>query len=262
MRDWRVRIARLPPMSIATPAWPPLLASLGIGARSSPHAHHAMHFVIAADGELGVRAGASGLAVPGVLTAPDVSHAIDAHDREILLVFVDPESDAGSALSAALPGPVRSLDAADRAALYTRDAMALMQGEGDAWIRRAVARLGVEVPAPRPPLHPRVRRVLRHLRTLPSGADTSLETLAEVAQLSPGRLMHTFTESIGIPLRPYLAWLRLQRAAAEISRGTPLSSAAAASGFSDAAHMSRTFRRMLGMAPSMLQPPRSQPVRS
>lgn len=74
--------------------------------------------------------------------------------------------------------------------------------------------------------------------------------------------MHAFTASIGIPLRPYLAWLRLQRAAGEIVRGVPLSSAAAAAGFSDAAHMSRTFRRMLGMAPSMLQPPRSQPVRS
>src|SRR4051794_41042523 len=124
MADCRVRLARLPPMSIATPAWPPLLASLGIGARSSPHAHHGMHFVVAAHGELEVRAGASSLAMPGVLTAPDVSHALDARDREVLLVFVDPESDAGSALTAALPGPVRALDAADRAALYTRDAMA------------------------------------------------------------------------------------------------------------------------------------------
>jgi len=63
-------------------------------------------------------------------------------------------------------------------------------------------------------------------------------------------------------LRPYLAWLRLQRAAGDIVRGEPLSSAAAAAGFSDAAHMSRTFRRMLGMPPTTLQPPRSQPVRS
>jgi AraC-like DNA-binding protein len=261
MRRYRMRIARLPPASLATPAWPPLLASQGSGARSSPHAHHAMHFVIAADAELEIRAGRSAFRAPGVLTAPDVSHALDASDREILLVFVDPESDAGAALATALDGPVRALDPATRAALYTEDALALMQGEGDAWVRRAVERLGVAVPAPRPALHPRVRRVLRHLRALPPEADTSLAALAEVAQLSPGRLMHTFTESIGIPLRPYLAWLRLQRAAGEITRGTPLSSAAAASGFSDAAHMSRTFRRMLGMAPSMLQP-RSQPVRS
>lgn len=256
-----MRIARLPPSIAATPGWPPLLATQGAGARSSPHAHHAMHFIVAADGELEVCAGST-IRVPGVVTAPDVRHAIDADGRDILLVFIDPESDAGSALAAALDGPVRALDAAARAALYTRDAMALMQGDGDRWVRTAVAALGVATPAPRPPLHPRVRRVLRHLRTLPSEADTSLAALADVAQLSPGRLMHAFTASVGIPLRPYLAWLRLQRAAAEITRGTPLSMAAAASGFSDAAHMSRTFRRMLGMAPSMLRPVRSEPVRS
>jgi len=251
-----MRIARLPPVNLATPGWPPLLASHGTGSASSQHAHHAMHFVLAADGELAVRAGRAALAAPGVLTAPDVAHAIDARDREILLVFIDPERAAGSALGAALGGPLRALDAAARAALYTRDALALMQGEGDAWVRRAVARLDAAAPAPRPPIHPRVRRVLRHLRTLPAGGDTSLAALAAVAQLSPGRLMHAFTESIGIPLRPYLAWLRLQRAAGEITRGTPLSLAAASAGFSDAAHMSRTFRRMLGMAPSMLQPAR------
>jgi transcriptional regulator GlxA family with amidase domain len=51
----------------------------------------------------------------------------------------------------------------------------------------------------------------------------------------------------------YLAWLRV-RATGEITHGTPLSSAAAASGFRDAALLSRTFRRMLGVAPSMRVP--------
>ena len=67
-----------------------------------------------------------------------------------------------------------------------------------------------------------------------------------------------------LPVRPYLAWLRLQRAAAAIVAGTPLATAALDAGFADAAHMSRTFRRMLGMAPSMLRPlaPSSAPARA
>lgn len=221
-----------------------------------------MHVVLAVQGELTVRLGKRTLHAAGVLTAPDVSHAIDAVDREIMLVFIDPESDGGAALAAALTSPVRLFDAAARDALCAADPMALMTGGGDAWIATAIAALGAPAPAARPSVHPRVRRVLKHLRALPSDADVSLESLAEIAELSPSRLMHAFTASIGIPLRPYLAWLRLQRAAGDIVRGEALSSAAASAGFSDAAHMSRTFRRMFGMAPSMLQPPRSQPVRS
>jgi AraC-like DNA-binding protein len=68
--------------------------------------------------------------------------------------------------------------------------------------------------------------------------------------------MHVFTDSMGIPLRPYLAWLRLQRAATAIVGGNSLGEAAHAAGFADAAHMSRTFKRMLGVAPSFLRPMR------
>lgn len=106
-----------------------------------------------------------------------------------------------------------------------------------------------------------MRKLLRLLRDDPGEADTSLEALAARVGLSPGRLMHVFTASIGTPLRPYLAWLRLQRAAAAIVGGMSLTEAAAAAGFSDGAHMSRTFRRMLGLPPSALRVP-SQPVRS
>jgi AraC-like DNA-binding protein len=101
--------------------------------------------------------------------------------------------------------------------------------------------------------------VLRHLREAPAGADTSLAALAAVARLSPGRFMHAFTESVGIPLRPYLRWLMLERAGAALASGAPLGDAAYAAGFADAAHMSRTFRRMFGVSPSEVRR-RSQSV--
>ncbi len=88
---------------------------------------------------------------------------------------------------------------------------------------------------------------------MPADGDKSLNALASAVGLSPGRLMHAFTTSIGVPIRPYLAWLKLQRAAAAITTGTPLSQAAHAAGFADAAHMSRTFRRMFGISPSLLR---------
>jgi AraC-like DNA-binding protein len=199
--------------------------------------------------------------MPGVLTAPDVPHAIDATGREVLLVFLDPESDVGAALGATLEGPVRALTAAERDALAEgADPLRLMQETGVAWTHRAVEVLGAGTPTQRT-VHPRVRKLLGLLRGLPPDSDTSLPTLAAQVKLSPGRLMHAFTESVGLPLRPYLAWLRLQRAAGAIVSGVPLGEAAHAAGFSDSAHMTRTFRRMLGMTPSMLRPP-GQPTRS
>jgi transcriptional regulator GlxA family with amidase domain len=119
--------------------------------------------------------------------------------------------------------------------------------------------LQVPPPAGRRAIHPRVRKVLAVLRAAGVNDATSLEALAGLVRLSPSRLMHVFTESVGIPLRPYLAWLRLQRAAMAIVNGLPMGDAAHAAGFADSAHMSRTFKRMLGVAPSMLRPMRCSP---
>jgi AraC-like DNA-binding protein len=62
--------------------------------------------------------------------------------------------------------------------------------------------------------------------------------------------MHAFTESVGTPLRPYILWLRLQLASSELVAGTDITEIAQRAGFSDGAHLTRTFRRMLGTTPS------------
>jgi AraC-like DNA-binding protein len=80
----------------------------------------------------------------------------------------------------------------------------------------------------------------------------TLPWMAEVAGLSPSRLMHLFTESVGVPPRPYVRWLRLQRACGEIMQGASITEAAHRCGFSDASHLARTIRRMMGTTPSEL----------
>ncbi|WP_434389920.1 helix-turn-helix domain-containing protein [Melittangium boletus] len=252
----RLASAPLPPVENALPLWPPLLAARGPGTSSSGHAHHALHLVLGLDGPLRVRSeGGPWESMAGVLTAPDVPHALDAEGRQVLLVFLDPESEVGAALAARLSGPLRALSPEERDALLPGAEPARLMGpEGAAWTRRVMEVLGAPMPSAPRAIHPRVRKVLRLLRDLPPEADTSLEALAAQVGLSPGRLMHAFTESIGLPWRPYLAWLRLQRAAAGIVAGMPLGEAAHAAGFSDAAHMTRTFQRMLGLPPSALKP--------
>ena len=109
-------------------------------------------------------------------------------------------------------------------------------------------------------VHPRVNQALRSIPgRLENSRDVSLKTLAAISGLSPSRFMHVFTESVGLPLRRYILGLRLQRACSELKAGSNVTSAACCAGFSDAAHLTRTFRRMLGITPTNLFPHKRSP---
>lgn len=233
--------------------WPAVLVTWGPGGASRLHAHHCWHLVVGLDSDLSVTTSARGRArhAGALLTAPDVPHAVDARGTRALAVFVEPESETGERLlSVRGPGAVELLHGprADRVRQLLRP-----EGPALADAETAVARalfLGSDPVAPPAGRHPGVRRVLRHLREAPPDADSSLAALAAVAGLSTGRFMHAFTAAVGIPLRPYLRWLKLERAGAALAGGASLGEAAYGAGFADAAHMTRTFRRMFGVTPS------------
>lgn len=74
---------------------------------------------------------------------------------------------------------------------------------------------------------------------------------AEVASqlaLSESRFLHLFREELGIAWRPYLLWRRMICALQAIINNTSATNAAHLAGFSDSAHLSRTFRKNFGMS--------------
>lgn len=100
---------------------------------------------------------------------------------------------------------------------------------------------------PPPRVDARVRRVLKQLKTEPV---ESLSALASRYGLSPDRLSHLVKQDTGMALRKHVVWSRLM---ALLSRGEhypSLAAAAAAAGFSDHAHLTRTYRNYLGRLPS------------
>lgn len=84
--------------------------------------------------------------------------------------------------------------------------------------------------------------------------DIPLETLADIANLSPSHFNAVFKEHIGVPPHRYILHLRINRAK-ELLLTTRLSIAqvAAEVGFYDQSHLTKHMRRLLGVTPAVLQ---------
>jgi AraC-like DNA-binding protein len=80
----------------------------------------------------------------------------------------------------------------------------------------------------------------------------SLDQAAEMAFLSPTRFAHLFRDQVGLPFSRYMLWRKLTRAMVAIASERTIAAAAHAADFADAAHLTRTFYQMVGMAPSAL----------
>jgi len=99
-------------------------------------------------------------------------------------------------------------------------------------------------------LDPRVERVMQALRE--NTEPQSLAKLSALACLSPDRLTHLFAQQVGLSIKRYALWGKVRRSVALISGAPRLTDVALNGGFTDAAHMSRTFQSYFGLQPSFV----------
>jgi AraC-like DNA-binding protein len=230
--------------------WPPVLIVCGPGFATAAHRHHCVQLLMALRGSLRVRSGRKSAwrTCGAVWVRPDAIHEMDARGSTLLIGFISAESDLGGAISERIDGEIAVVPAKEVARWRAALGATPDEARTERWLFKTVMPRRRDVT-----IHPGVRRVLAHLREPRAVFDgLSLKALAEIAGLSPSRFMHAFTGSVGIPVRPYILWLRLQRGACDLMEGASVTDAAHRAGFSDAAHMTRTFRRMLGATPSDL----------
>ena len=183
-----------------------------------------------------------------MLIPPDHDHQIDAGSGRILAFYWEPEADdyPFQTPSAALaPFPIH--------AKAGRQLTALVDSNADAKDIWDVCGRALNVRSRRSLTKPdlRVQRVIEHIRNAPED-DHGVDALAALAHLSPSRLSHVFKAHVGVPIRQFVLWTRVRTVVTLAVNGASLTEAAHAAGFSDAAHMSNSFRRMFGFAPSAL----------
>ena len=79
--------------------------------------------------------------------------------------------------------------------------------------------------------------------------DLSLAAIARVAALSPFHFARAFESEVGIPPHAYLEGVRIRKAREFLDRGDTIVSAALSAGYSDQSHLTRRFKRFLGITP-------------
>lgn len=237
--------------------------SLWIGratAANDVHAHHAVQVALALEGRFRFQSPKDGLWLDcaGAVIASNQPHAFDGRNAPALAhLFVEPQSLAGRVLQQRFPAPhgIRLLEGTllETATGNLADCYRASRKPADliATAREVIRTLtdAAEVPQP---ADPRILQALDYIRHNLGGA-VSLERVAASVGLSASRFRHLFVGEMGLALRPYVLWLRLNLAVEAFAAGESLTIAAHRAGFADSAHLSRTFRRMYGLAPGTLR---------
>ncbi|MEV4173074.1 helix-turn-helix transcriptional regulator [Nonomuraea sp. NPDC049709] len=234
------------------------------------HAHHAVHLIVSAEPFTVADAQGRRLTTRTAVIPPDTGHAILTGARGALLAQLEPGSSPGRSLLAASgagagastwspplprlthagtgPGPhqvaapltfARPSDGHEHSA----EAAAALKIVEDWTGQRRAAEI---------PIHPAVEMAIAVIPALLAGGPVRLGVLAAAVYLSPSRLAHLFSAHVGIPLRPYVRWQRLQHAIRLVAAGESLTVAAHGAGFTDGSHFTRVFRHNFGTAPSTL----------
>jgi AraC-like DNA-binding protein len=224
------------------------------------HAHYAMQ--IAFGSEPGIRfrprEDDDWTEYHGVVIASRQPHTMDSTVVSYnAVIFVEPETREGRALAERFTSAgISALDAETVARIGRPVFAAWREQRSKGAIREAAQNVVRELTGGVEPIVLSDERILRAVSYINSHLDSelSLDEVAAVAYLSPSRFRHLFVEQTGLGLRPYILWRRFLRAVELVFGGESVSTAAHAAGFADAAHLTRTCKRMFGFAPSAGQP--------
>ena len=218
------------------------------------HAHHAIQIVIALDGCVAICGKDDGWRESrGIVVRPDAEHSFDCNGALGVMVFVDPESGEGAWLSTSLRQDITIVpDTRLDSIVPELRTFAEQPDDTDVGtlIRGCVHGLRAGL-TPTRRFDSRVSKVLDVIRAS-DDLRMSLDKAADMACLSPTRFAHVFKEQVGLPFSRYMLWRKLTRAMVAIASERTIAAAAHAADFADAAHLTRTFYQMVGMAPSAL----------
>lgn len=241
-------------MARSADAWPGVLfidigraLYVGPAFTTELHAHHAVQICVGRR-RFRMRRNTQSRwrSLEGAIVGSNEPHQLEAGGATMAIAYIEPEGHDGTRLTALPAASVRAI----RSVLSAIEARPRPSGS---IVRlydelREAFRLGT---SPRRELDPRIHEALTTKFDTGEPTPPSTEMAARVG-LSSTRFRHLFKEELGISYRRWVLWRKLHAAALQLAKGGSLTVAAHEAGFSDSAHLTRTFRRMFGIAPSLI----------
>ena len=93
-----------------------------------------------------------------------------------------------------------------------------------------------------------IHRVCEYIQAY-CNENISIEQLAKVAHLSPFHFIRVFRNQMGLTPHAYLTQIRIRQAKGLLAKGWTISAAAFETGFVDQSHLTRYFKRLMGVTP-------------
>jgi AraC-like DNA-binding protein len=219
--------------------------------RTTQHAHYAWKVHVGLDAPVWVKSGDGSEAKEArvIVVPPNVQHATGAIGWSVALFFepglrATPWRETGPAY--ALGGTE-----AGRIVGLVNEAMTSSRVDVCCFVEQVAGGIF----APQTTTRSLDARVSAALAAIRRDVDVDLRPLASSLRLSLDRLTHLVSEQTGMPLRRHALWQRVLRVLDSGASPSSLAAAALDAGFSDHAHMTRSFRRFLGRAPSEFRAP-------
>jgi AraC-type DNA-binding domain-containing proteins len=233
-----------------------VVISAGPGRENSSHRHFGAIVAVAREAPITLMSReAEPIVCQAAIVAPNAWHRIDARNATVVTVLIGADHPWFRYVKPLLNGePIVKLDTA---ALEGRSIPwdALLEGTCECHAASRAAQSILQafggIDAPPHQLDARIEEVLQILREAVTDTPTPDE-LGRRVGLSGYTLMRRFKAELGVRIREYVLWRRLMVALELVDGRATIADIAQRTGFYDQAHLTRTARRMVELAPSFV----------
>ncbi len=221
---------------------------------NKPHQHYAIQINISLDNAITISSGKIGYRHNFLSIKPLVTHQLTCNNQKVLFILINPASKTGHIINQHFlkEGIEEFVNEWTKQIRILGSKWDVNEIDNLSFLNQYLSITNDYFSECSNSKHKTDDRILTALNLLEKHPNEvlSLEYISSKVFLSPSRFIHLFKDETGITYRRMQLWIKLMRSFDLLQNTSNLTELAHASGFSDSAHYSRTFKETFGMKPS------------